>query len=124
MNNRSLIAASIAVLGAMIVLPTFAQGTSTPDIDKRQATQAARIEQGTASGALTAKETARLDAGQAKVAAQETKAKADGVVTAKERARLQHAENKQSRKINRQKHDAQTASAPVTAAALPPTPNK
>ncbi len=124
MNNRDFIAASIAVLSTMIVLPTFAQGTSTPNIDKRQATQAARIEQGTASGALTAKETERLDAGQAKVAAQETKAKADGVVTAKERARLQHAENKQSRKINRQKHDAQTAPAPIAAAVPAPTPNK
>ena len=119
--NKFVIAASIAILGNLMVVPTFAQGTNTPSVDKRQANQAARIEQGTASGALTAKETARLDAGQAKVSAKETKAKADGVVTAKERARLQHAENKQSRKIAHQKHDAQTAStpAPATAALAP-----
>lgn len=115
--NKNFIAVSIAVLGSMMVVPTFAQGTNTPNIDKREATQAARIEQGTASGALTAKETARLDAGQARVVAKETKAKADGVVTAKERARLQHAENKQSRKIYHQKHDAQTALTPTPAPA-------
>ena len=107
MKTRHLIAASLAVLSATLIAPAFAQGTNTPNVDKRQANQAARIEQGKASGELTAKEAARLDAGQAKVDAKETKAKADGVVTKKERAKLQHAENKQSRKIKRQKHDAQ-----------------
>ena len=120
--NKNLIAATVAMLGAIIVVPAFAQGTNTPNIDKGQANQAARIDQGTASGALTTKETVRLDAGQAKVEAKETKAKADGVVTAKERARLQHAENKQSRKIAHQKHDAQTAPNPAPAAASAATP--
>ena len=117
MNTRSFIAASIAILSATLIAsapaPAFAQGTNTPNIDKRQANQAARIEQGKASGALNAKEAARLDAGQAKVDAKEAKAKSDGVVTNKERAKLQHAENKQSRKIKRQKHDAQKAPAPA-----------
>ncbi len=120
--NKNLIAATVAMLGAIIVVPVFAQGTNTPNIDKRQANQAARIDQGAASGALTAKETVRFDAGQAKVEAKETKAKADGVVTAKERARLQHAENKQSRKIAKQKHDAQTAPNPAPATASAATP--
>ena len=61
-----------------------------------------------ALSACGGKEDAKLEKGQAKVAKKEEKAKADGVVTKKERAKLQHAENKQSRKINRQKHDAQT----------------
>lgn len=113
MNTRNLIAASIAVLTATLLAPAFAQGTNTPNIDKRQANQAARIEQGKASGALTATEAARLDAGQAKVDSKEAKAKSDGVVTKRERASLQQAENKQSRKIKRQKHDAQKA--PVSA---------
>ena len=115
MNTRHFIAASIAVLSATLIAPAFAQGSSTPNIDKRQARQEARIEQGKASGELNAKEAARLDAGQAKVAAKEAKAKSDGVVTKKERAKLQHAENKQSRKIKRQKHDAQKAPAPAPA---------
>lgn len=111
MNTRNLIAASIAVLSATLVAPVFAQGTNTPNIDKRQANQGARIEQGKASGALTATEAARLEVGQAKVDVKEAKAKSDGVVTKRERARLQQAENKQSRKIKRQKHDAQKAPA-------------
>ena len=113
MNTKKLIAASIAILSATLIAPVFAQGTNTPNIDKRQANQAARIEQGKASGELTTKEAARLDAGQAKIAAKEAKAKSDGVVTKKERARLERAENKQSRKIRKQKHDAQKATAPA-----------
>ncbi len=113
MNNRTLIAATIAVLSATMISPAFAQGTNTPNIDKRQANQAARIEQGKASGELTAREAARLEAGQNRVAAQEAKAKSDGVVTRKERAKLERAENKQSRKIKHQKHDAQKVPAPT-----------
>ena len=124
MKTRKLIAASIAILSATFIAPVFAQGTNTPNIDKRQANQAARIEQGKASGALTAKEAARLDAGQAKVDAKEAKAKADGVVTAKERAKLQRAENKQSRKIRKQKHDAQNAPVAATTPAPAPAPAK
>lgn len=116
MNTRNFIAASIAVLCATLTAPAFAQGANTPNIDKRQANQAARIEQGKASGELNAKEAARLDAGQARVESKEAKAKSDGVVTKKERAKLQHAENKQSRKIYRQKHDKQKASAAAAAA--------
>ena len=113
MNTRNLIAASIAVLSATLIAPAFSQGTNTPNIDKRQANQAARIEQGKASGALTPTEAARLDVGQAKVDVKEAKAKSDGVVTKRERAKLQQAENKQSRKIKRQKHDAQKAPTPT-----------
>ncbi len=105
MNARHLLATAVA---ALFLTPAFAQAPATPKLDQRQANQAARIEQGKASGQLTDKEAARLEAGQAKVAAKEEKAKSDGVVTRKERAKLQHAENKQSRKIKRQKHDAQT----------------
>jgi hypothetical protein len=67
-----------------------------------------RIDQGVASGALTGKEAARLDKGQNRVDNAENKAKADGKVTKKERAHLNKMQNKQSRRIHRQKHDAQT----------------
>lgn len=113
MNAKNLIAAAVTML---FIAPAFAQTTTpvTPKVDQRQANQAARIEQGKASGELNAKEAARLDAGQAKVAAAEDKAKADGKVTRKERAKLQHMENKQSRHIAKQKHDKQKAPAPAT----------
>ena len=98
----------LAALFAALALPVAAQ-TSTPRVDARQANQEARIQQGVASGQLTAKETAKLEAGQAKVQAKEDKAKADGKVTPKERAKLAKAQDKQSKKIYKQKHDRQTA---------------
>ncbi len=104
MNIRKLLAITVATL---FVAPAFAQTPDTPKVDKRQETQAARIEQGKASGQLTGKEAARLEAGQTRVAAAEVKAKADGKVTKKERAKLQHRQNKQSRHIAKQKHDKQ-----------------
>jgi uncharacterized membrane protein YebE (DUF533 family) len=76
-------------------------------INKRQARQDKRIEQGVASGQLTNKEAAKLEAGQAKVQTAETAARADGKVTAKEHAKIEHMQDKQSKKIARQKHDKQ-----------------
>ncbi|MGE5641183.1 MAG: hypothetical protein ACM30H_13920 [Clostridia bacterium] len=99
----------VATVAAAFALPAFAQTTSTPRIDQRQANQERRIEQGEKSGALTQKEAARLEKGQAHVQKMENKAVADGKVTAKERARIEKAQNKQSRKIYREKHDKQTA---------------
>jgi hypothetical protein len=57
--------------------------------------------------ALTMRETRRLAAGQVHLNRVENRAKADGVVTKRERAHLQHEANQQSRRIHRQKHDAQ-----------------
>ena len=103
----------IGIALALTTLPVFALAqsdtTSTPRIDKRQANQERRIEQGVQSGALTPKETARLEKGQAHVQHMENKAVADGKVTAKERRHIEHAQNKQSKKIYHEKHDAQTA---------------
>ena len=52
------------VFAACLALPIVAFAQSTPRIDQRQANQAARIEQGEASGALTGREAARLERGQ------------------------------------------------------------
>ncbi len=98
-----------AAVVAAFVLPAFSQTTSTPRIDKRQANQERRIEQGEKSGALNKKEAARLEKGQARVQKMENKATADGKVTAKERARIEKAQNRESRRIFREKHDKQTA---------------
>jgi hypothetical protein len=90
----------------------FAQAASapqTPRIDKREARQEKRIEQGEASGQLTKRETKRLDKEQAAIGKAEDKAKADGTVTPQERKHLTHMQNRASRDIHRQKHDAQTA---------------
>lgn len=114
MKTASLVAISLFTAAAA---SAFAQTPATPRVDKREARQEARIEQGKSTGALNDKEAARLEAGQARVDAKETAAKSDGVVTAKEKAQLTHAQNKQSRRIARQKHDAQTATPPAAAPA-------
>ena len=103
-----------ALLIGALALPAFAQTTArdpaaTPGIDKRQANQQRRIEEGVKSGQLTPREAARLEKGQARIQRMEDRAKADGVVTKQERARIEHAQNVESRKIAREKHDRQTA---------------
>ena len=80
---------------------------ATPGLDKREANQQKRIDQGVASGQLNAKETNRLDKREAKLNADEAAAKADGKVTRKERMKLKHEADKDSKAIHRQKHDRQ-----------------
>ena len=59
------------------------------------------------SGSLTPRETARLEHQEAKVNKDIAKAEADGKVTKKEAAKIEKEQNKESRRIHRQKHDAQ-----------------
>lgn len=96
----------IAAFTLAVSAPGFAQ-TNTAGIDRREANQEKRIEQGVKSGALTGQETARLEAGQSKVATMEDKARADGKVSQQERKRIHQAQNKQSRRINKLKHNKQ-----------------
>ena len=74
---------------------------------QRNINQQTRIEQGTQSGSLTTRETARLEAGQARDTRAEARAGADGNVSAREQNRVQKKENRQSARIHREKHDAQ-----------------
>ena len=102
--------AGAALAGALMfaAAPTAeAQGRRTPGINRREANQKHRIQQGVHSGELTRRETARLAAEQARIRALERRARADGEVTARERARLQRGLNRSSRHIYRQKHDRQ-----------------
>lgn len=108
----ALIALSFAALSVQ-AQPAAAASAATPRIDKRQANQEKRIDQGVASGQLTPKETRRLENEQVAINRAENKAKADGVVTAGERKHLTHMQNKASKDIHHQKHDKQHA--PVVA---------
>ncbi|RCS58708.1 hypothetical protein DU000_06540 [Parvibium lacunae] len=81
--------------------------TATPGIDKREANQERRIQQGEQSGALTNREAARLERREARLDRHQAKAEADGVVTRQERRELRREENRDSRAIYRQKHDRQ-----------------
>src|SRR3954468_6771684 len=75
---------------------------------QRNINQQTRIEQGTRSGSLTTRETAKLEAGQARTPRPEARAGPDGKVGAREERRIQKKENRQSARIHREKHDAQT----------------
>lgn len=103
---KKLAITTAALIGLYSVLTTTASA-GTPGLDQRQQNQAHRIQQGVRSGELTRPETRRLVRGQRELRRDERAAEADGVVTARERARLQHEANQQSRRIYRQKHDAQ-----------------
>jgi len=92
---------------SLLAFGAFAQAASTPGIDARQSKQETRIQQGVNSGALTPAETKRMDAREAHVGKVEDRAKADGTVTQAEKANITRAQDKASRKIRRQKHDAQ-----------------
>jgi hypothetical protein len=76
-------------------------------IKNREARQQKRIDQGAKSGGLTDIETARLARQQGKIEADREKALADGKITKKEKTKLTREQNRASRRIYRQKHDAQ-----------------
>ncbi len=99
--------ALVATLVLVLSGSAFAQTPVTPRIDKREANQEKRIEQGVASGQLTAREEKRLEARETHLDNAEAKAKADGTVTTKERKRLHAMAAADSKAIRRQKHDGQ-----------------
>ena len=74
---------------------------------QRNVNQERRVEQGVKSGQLTNREVGKLEAGQARVDRAEARAGANGRVSANEQQRIQKAENKQSKRIYKEKHDAQ-----------------
>jgi hypothetical protein len=90
---------------ALAAVPALA---GTPHLDQREAHQQQRVANGINSGELTPRETVRLERGEARLQHNEARAKADGVVTAKERVALNAEADHMSKRIYRQKHDAQT----------------
>ena len=101
---------SNVIAGLGLALTLVLAGTAsadTPRYDARQNHQRERIANGVGNGELTMRETRRLAAGQVHLNRVEKRAESDGVVTKRERAHLQHEANQQSRRIYRQKHDAQ-----------------
>ena len=99
--------AAALALPALAFAQTPPNPAATPSIDKRQANQEKRIDQGVASGQLTNRETARLDRGENHIDRMENRAKSDGTVTKQARAKIHHAQDVDSKRIHRQKHDAQ-----------------
>lgn len=78
------------------------------NINKRQARQQKRIEEGVENGQLTPKETQRLEKQEARISDLEAKDRASGgKLSPKERAELERRLNSESHRIYQQKHDAQ-----------------
>jgi hypothetical protein len=77
-------------------------------INERQQNQRERIRQGVQSGELTPVEAARLRRQEAQIRLNEARARqSGGEFKPQERARIQRQLNRESRRIYRQKHDAQ-----------------
>lgn len=73
----------------------------------RNVAQDKRIEAGVKNGSLTNHEVAKLDRGQARVDHKEAVAGRNGHVSAQEQRVVQRSENRQSKRIHREKTDAQ-----------------
>jgi len=84
-----------------------------PWVDRRQAVQARRIEQGVRNGSLTAEELAKLRAQQEAIEQLEDAYKGDGKLTLQERRDLHMKLNYASRCIFAEKHDAEGTQMPV-----------
>jgi len=106
MTRTNMLAAALAA--AVLAAPVAATAqTATPNIDQRQANQEKRIDQGVASGALNKREANRMKKQQTRIDGLENRAKADGTVTKRERAKIAKTQSNTSKRIYRQKHDAQ-----------------
>jgi hypothetical protein len=95
----------ILLAGVLASLISSAALAGSPRIDRREATQRARIAEGRRSGELTRRERARLNAGQRQVHRMERRAEADGIVTRGERRRIERVQDRESRAIHRLKHN-------------------
>lgn len=104
-----LAASGAAFAQATPAAPAVKDPAATPGLDKRQAEQQKRIDQGVASGQLNKREATRLQAREAKLEADKQAAKADGKVTKEERKKLHREANRDSKAIYKQKHDRQHA---------------
>ncbi len=108
MLKRLLIASLLTVVTAGTTLGFSAAaeaGTNSPRIDRREANQQRRINQGIRSGALTPRETYRLQRQQANIRAQEARFKSDGNFSKHERQVVKGHLNRSSQSIYRLKHN-------------------
>jgi opacity protein-like surface antigen len=103
-----LVMSMAALATSLIAAASFAQ-TATPVVTERQQNEAARINQGVASGELTKAEARNLRAEQRGIQAEKKAFKADGKVTAAERAQLHRDQKVASKRIYKKKHNAKKA---------------
>jgi hypothetical protein len=93
-------------------------GNRPPGIERRDARQDQRIQNGVRDGSLTHGEANRLEHGQDRINRYEARARSDGVVTSGERNRIDGMQNRESRQIYADRHNDRTATGTVP---TPPT---
>jgi hypothetical protein len=101
-NKIALVA--VFAITAVGSVTSFAQ-TATPAVTAQQKNEAARINQGVASGELTKPEARTLRTEQRGIAAEKRAFKADGKVTAAERTQLHRDQKVASKRIYKKKHN-------------------
>ena len=84
-------------------------GNRPPGIERRDARQDQRIQNGARDGSLTHGEANRLERGQDRINRYEARARSDGVVTPGERNRIDGMQNRESRQIYADRHNDRTA---------------
>ncbi len=89
--------------------PAVAIAQPGVDLERRDAINNERIEQGIRSGQLTRREAFRLREQQSRIERMEARARADGVVNERERARIEMAQRELSRNIRFEKHNERQA---------------
>jgi hypothetical protein len=99
---------TIIVFAALAGAAAIAATPAEARINQREAHQQQRIARGAATGQLTARETYRLERQEGRIAAYVAQSRADGGgLSARERVRIEHMQDGESRRIYRQRHDAQ-----------------
>jgi hypothetical protein len=96
------------IMGALL-LGGVSSVLAQNEINQRQRNQQKRIGEGVENGSLTPAETARLEKQEAAIHHEvKTERQANGgKLTAQERRQVNRQQNRESRRIYRQKHDAQ-----------------
>jgi hypothetical protein len=99
----------ISTLMGALLLGGVSNVLAQNEINQRQRNQQKRIGEGVENGSLTPAETARLEKQEAAIHHEvKTERKANGgTLTAQERRQVNRQQNRESKRIYRQKHDAQ-----------------
>ena len=111
----------VAVVLSMLMAAPAMAGRA----ERRMVRQQRRIERGVKNGELTKHETKVLEKKEGKIATEDAamRAKDGGKLTAKDKLKLERQQDRMSKKIFRQKHDAQTqGGAPTPTPASSPAP--
>jgi hypothetical protein len=89
-------------------------GNRPPGVERRDARDDRRIQNGVRDGSLTRGEANRLEHGQNRIDRYEARARSDGVVTPSERNRIDNMQNRESRQIYADRHNDRTTTMPTS----------